>query len=68
MKFSGILLALIVVVSCAADSKKEYRGPSEADVVILDEETIESVLYESDEPWFLDLYADWCSHCHDLRP
>lgn len=68
MKTLWVLLALLLCAYCSASAKKEYRGPSEEDVVILNSETADSVIFESDEAWFLDIYADWCSHCHDMRP
>lgn len=59
---------LLLVVSCAEEKEEKYRGPSEEDVIVLDADTLEPTIYESEETWLLELYAPWCGHCKTLRP
>lgn len=62
-----VILALAVVTICAEEEEK-YRGPSEEDVIVLDAETLEPTIYDSEDTWLLELYAPWCGHCKSLRP
>lgn len=64
-------LAIVLLISLAAYAmadEDKYRGPSEEDVIVLDADTLEPSIYESDETWLLELYAPWCGHCKTLRP
>jgi protein disulfide-isomerase-like protein len=62
------LLVVALVVSCLAADEEKYRGPSEEDVIVLDADTLEPTIYESEDAWLLELYAPWCGHCKTLRP
>ena len=63
----AVLVLVLLLVSVLAE-EDNYRGPSEEDVIVLDADTLEPTIYESDETWLLDLYAPWCGHCKKLRP
>lgn len=60
------LVALLLTVVYTEEDN--YRGPSEEDVIVLDADSLEPTIYDSDETWLLELYAPWCGHCKTLRP
>jgi thiol-disulfide isomerase/thioredoxin len=62
-----ILLAFLVACSLQGEDKP-YKGPSEKDVIELDPNTFQDIVYSSEEPWLIELYAPWCGHCTSLRP
>lgn len=37
-------------------------------MIVLDSTNLESTIFGSKEPWLLDLYAEWCGHCVQLKP
>ena len=64
-----LALAVLILLSVSALAEEDkYRGPSEEDVIVLDADTLEPTIYESEETWLLELYAPWCGHCKTLRP
>jgi len=36
--------------------------------VVLDPDNLDSLVYDSDDTWLIELYAPWCGHCKTLRP
>ena len=66
---SLVLLTLAVLMLAVVNAEEDkYRGPSEEDVIVLDADTLEPTIYDSEETWLLELYAPWCGHCKTLRP
>ena len=63
----ALTVLLLLSVTAFAEEDK-YRGPSEEDVIVLDADTLEPTIYESEDTWLLELYAPWCGHCKSLRP
>jgi len=63
-----LFLCLAVLAVMAAAEEDNYRGPSEEDVIVLDNTNLESTIYDSEDTWLLELYAPWCGHCKTLRP
>ena len=43
----GLLLVVLLLAAVVAEEDK-YRGPSEEDVVVLDADTLEPTIYESE--------------------
>ena len=37
-------------------------------MIELDPNTFQDIVYSSEEPWLIELYAPWCGHCTSLRP
>ena len=62
------LLLVLVLFALVHAEEDKYRGPSEEDVIVLDADTLEPTIYESEDTWLLMLYAPWCGHCKTLRP
>lgn len=67
MNKAGLLLSILLLATVCAE-EDNYRGPSEEDVIVLDADTLEPTIYDSEDTWLLELYAPWCGHCKSLRP
>lgn len=63
-----LFLCLAALTVMTAAEEDNYRGPSEEDVIVLDNTNLESTIYDSEDTWLLELYAPWCGHCKTLRP
>ena len=63
----ALTLIITTLLASALAEEDKYRGPSEEDVIVLDADTLESTIYESEDTWLLELYAPWCGHCKTLR-
>lgn len=63
-----LFVCFTVLAVMAAAEEDNYRGPSEEDVIVLDNTNLESTIYDSEDTWLLELYAPWCGHCKTLRP
>ena len=44
----GFILVLTLLTTAFAEEEDKYRGPSEEDVVVLDADTLEPTIYESE--------------------
>ncbi len=51
-----------------SEEKKESKVYTDKDVVVLDDETFDSVLMKSKDMWLVEFYAPWCGHCKKLEP
>jgi hypothetical protein len=49
--FAVCVLALLALQVCS--DHKPYRGPSEADVIVLEPSTFEDAVYQSEDPWLI---------------
>ncbi len=68
MKSLAVFAFAFLLIATVAAEQDKYRGPSEEDVIVLDADTLEPTIYQSDQTWLLELYAPWCGHCKTLRP
>lgn len=57
-----IILFAIFLLGCAQNEGK-IGNMDEKDVVEFDNTNLFQTIYNSEEPWLLDLYAPWCGHC-----
>jgi thiol-disulfide isomerase/thioredoxin len=68
MRSLAVVAVLVLLLAMVHAEEENYRGPSEEDVIVLDADTLEPTIYDSEETWLLELYAPWCGHCKTLRP
>lgn len=63
-----VVTVLALLLATVHAEEENYRGPSEEGVIVLDADTLEPTIYDSEDTWLLELYAPWCGHCKTLRP
>ena len=59
-----ILLAILLVISPVFAG---LYSPNDG-VVLLENDTISTNIYDSDVSWFVEFYSSWCGHCQSFAP
>ena len=69
MKYSWLYyLTVYVLLWCVftVDGSPLYK-PSDK-IVLLENDTISEVIYNSKFAWFVEFYSSWCGHCQSFAP
>lgn len=64
----GLKLDINEQIELEKKEKEKEIIIDESDIVVLDDATFEENVENSEEIWFVDFYAEWCSHCKRLAP
>lgn len=50
------------------NKKDEKKSTNDKDVISLNDNNFDQIIYSSKEMWLVEFYAPWCGHCKNLEP
>ena len=62
-----ILTAYVFIYHVFLICGSPLYGPSDK-IVLLENDTISSSIYNSSFAWFVEFYSSWCGHCQSFAP
>lgn len=66
---SPMLISLVLLIFCFILPPCQGRLYSLGDdIILLDNNTIDAVVYNSPVSWIVEFYSSWCGHCQAFAP